>query len=116
LSKGTGGDKLEYLFDLFDGNKSGCISVLMMHDMLNQIKVVAMALGREPGPVEVFRKVLVGLPDVEAHAEVKKMEWIHVGKKTQAMVDFLAGGDNGSQNAGKEVKKVRITRMSDMKM
>jgi len=92
LGKGSGEDKLSFMFDVYDADRSGVLDAAEVTAVINQMKVVAEALGRDSRKMEPFIQNILKKAE-GTDGKITKAEWLRVGQNTPSLLSLLAGGD-----------------------
>uniref|UniRef100_A0A6B2L6T2 EF-hand domain-containing protein n=1 Tax=Arcella intermedia TaxID=1963864 RepID=A0A6B2L6T2_9EUKA len=110
LTRGTTEEKLGYMFDAFDKDKSGELDTNEIHLITEQMKTVAEFLQRDPKKIEPFIENILKKADVDGNGTITKDEWISVGSRTPSVLQLLSGDDgNVSLNFSNPPKQVNHT-------
>ncbi len=86
VGKGTTDEKLAFTFDLYDADKSGHLDRREAEAVLNQMKRVAMTLGRQ---ADDFIEGLLDKLDVDKDGKISRNEWMTIGAKTPSLLVLL---------------------------
>jgi len=92
LSKGTAEEKLGYMFDVYDTDHSGTLDKSEVVGVMNQMKVVAEALGRDPKKIEPFIENILKKAE-SGYGQIARADWLKVGQNTPSLLSLLMGGD-----------------------
>jgi len=112
VGKGTGDEKLAYVFDAYDSDHSGVLEREEVMAVADQMRTVAEALGRDPKKMEPFIESILKKADQNGDGTIGRTEWLSVGRGTPSLMQLLAGGDwttgdtsGGTLAPSKSVKK-----------
>jgi len=93
LGKGTAETKLGFLFDMYDGDKSGHLEKKEMEAIVAQMIVVAKALNRDQASANEFVKGLLAKIDKDGSGTISKEEWVQGGLRTPSLLVLLGASD-----------------------
>eukprot|EP01123_Difflugia_compressa_P011223 TRINITY_DN4408_c0_g2_i1.p1 TRINITY_DN4408_c0_g2~~TRINITY_DN4408_c0_g2_i1.p1 ORF type:complete len:513 (+),score=128.58 TRINITY_DN4408_c0_g2_i1:156-1541(+) len=89
LSKATPEEKLLYMFEIYDKDGSGDLDVAEVQAIVQQIKIVIDALGREKTKVEPFIRIVMDEGDADQSGTISKMEWMKAARKANGFLELL---------------------------
>ena len=89
VSKGTTVEKLTILFTSYDRDGSGELDKTEVNAILDQMRVVAKGLGRDPEKAEDFAKAVMNKLDQDGSGQISMSEWLEVGQKTPSLLTLL---------------------------
>jgi len=83
--------KLEFLFMTFDTDRSGSIDGPEIQGIVNQMRGIGAALGRQEAALESFIQGLLKKLDADGNGNITKEEWIENGLNTPSVITLLLG-------------------------
>jgi len=83
--------KLDFLFQTFDTDRSGSIDGPEIQGIVNQMRGIGAAMGRQESSLENFIQGLLKKLDTDGNGSITKAEWIEIGLKTPSVVMLLLG-------------------------
>jgi Ca2+-binding EF-hand superfamily protein len=89
VSKGTPEEKLTILFKTYDKDDSGELDKAEVNAIMDQMRVVAKSLGRDPEKAEDFAKAILAKLDADGSGQISLQEWLTVGAKTPSLLTLL---------------------------
>jgi len=91
LSTGSNEEKLEFLFGSFDTDGSGTLTGEEIVNLVNQMKGIGAAMGRDAAKMDSFIQGLLTKLDQDKDGEITKEEWIKAGMATPSVITLLIG-------------------------
>jgi len=122
LSKASPEEKLLYMFEIYDKDGSGSLDPEEVMSIVQQMRIITNALGRDINKLEPFIKTLLEEGDLDDDGVISKMEWIQAARKSPGVIELLTfnlalaapspegsptGSPRGSPKGGKKKKDVK---------
>ena len=82
-------EKLEYLFKVYDADKSGTLEKGELVLIIERMRETAVALGRDVDKSSNFIDGIMSKLDVENSGHISKKNWIDVGSRTPSLLTLL---------------------------
>eukprot|EP01139_Manchomonas_bermudensis_P023309 Amastigsp_a840997_2362.p2 type:complete len:184 gc:universal Amastigsp_a840997_2362:34-585(+) len=93
LSTMTTEEKLAFSFDMYDSDRSGTLNTTEAREIVEQMKKVAVTLGRREAAAADFIQGIMAKLDENNDGTITRAEWMSRGMATPSLLVLLNAGD-----------------------